>query len=87
MGQNVEDNRLWGGWAPTDAATIKLLYLRQREHDRRGKDCKSQKSRKSVAGSCLHLWNLNNTTALENLSDNSKRPANMEGENYPGPHP
>lgn len=44
MGQNVEDNRLWGGWAPTDAATIKLLYLRQREHDRRGKIVRAKRS-------------------------------------------
>ena len=87
MGQNVEDNRLWGDWAPTDAAIIKLLYLKQREHGRRGKIVRAKGAENSVAGSCLHLWNLNNMTALENLNDNTERHANMEGENYRRPHP
>lgn len=44
MGQNVEDNRLWGGQSPMDAATIKLLYLRQREYDRRGKIVRAKRA-------------------------------------------
>lgn len=76
------------GWPGTNGCCYSKTALSETKRTgQKRKDCKSQKSRKSVAGSCLHLWKLNNTTALENLNNNTKRNANMEGGNYLGPHP